>query len=404
MNATGIIAEYNPFHNGHLNQIKITESMFPNDPVICVMSGSFVQRGEPAIFNKYARTEAALKCGAAMVIELPFAFASSSAEYFASYAIGILEASGIADKICFGSECGNIDLLKKTAEILAFESMEYRGLLRKNLALGLSYPRARQEAVSAILPESADILAEPNNILGIEYIKAILTQSAKLAPYTIKRLGEGYHSLDYSTNLSSATAIRAAIKGGCFSSTLNAVPEQIADIYKKQIENNMTFDFDTYSPYLHYRISTMTAYELAGIAGVEEGLENAIIKACGKHRLISEILSELKSKRYTYTKLSRVLLHIILGLTKNDFNEYLTNKPHYIRVLGFRKEYEYLLAQMEKSAKAPLIINLKNSTQKLSPTGAKLLAGEIAATDIYNLAAPQPMAKNAEYSQPLVII
>ena len=404
MGATGIIAEYNPFHNGHLNQIKIIESMFPNESIVCIMSGNFVQRGEPAVFNKYARTHAALECGAALVVELPFAFASSSAEYFASYAVSLLNATGIADKLFFGSEYGQIDLLEKTARLLAFESPEYSELLKATLSSGLSYPRARAETIAALLPEAAEILSEPNNILGIEYIKAILKQNAKLKPFTIKRQGEAYHSLDYQAELSSASAIRAAIKSGNYDSAINNIPAQAADIYESQINENMIFDLDAYSPYLHYRISTMSAGEIANIAGVEEGLENRIIKVCGKHCLISEILGELKSKRYTYTKLSRVLLHIILGLTKADFNEYLTDKPHYIRILGFRKEYEYLLAQIEKSANAPLVVNLKNSTDKLSGTGAKLLAHEIASTDIYNLAAPSPCPKNAEYSRPLIIV
>ena len=404
MGTTGIIAEYNPFHNGHLKQIETIESMFRSEPIVCIMSGNFVQRGEPAIFNKYARTQAALKCGAALVVELPFAFASSSPEYFASYGVSLLAATGIVDKLCFGSEHGQIDLLEETARLLAFESNELSELLKKNLSVGLSYPKARQEAVTALLPQAAQILSAPNNILGIEYIKAIFRQNAKLKPYTIKRQGEAYHSLDYSTDLSSATAIREAVKSDNFSAALSSIPAEIADIYEGQINNNMVFDFDSYSPYLHYRISTMNAEEIANITGVEEGLENGIIKACAKHKLISEILGELKSKRYTYTKLSRVLLHIILGLTKANFDEYFTNKPHYIRVLGFRKEHEHLLAQLEKSAEAPLIINLKNSADKLSPTGAKLLAHEIATTDIYNLAAPYSCPKNAEYSQPLIIV
>jgi len=404
MGAVGIIAEYNPFHNGHLNQIRKIEDMFPGEPVICVMSGNFVQRGEPAIFNKYIRTEAALKCGAAMVIGLPFAFASASAEYFAGYAVSILEATGIVDKICFGSEHGEMGLLEEVARLLAFESKAYSDSLRNNLALGMSYPKARQEAVGGLLPEAVEILSEPNNILGIEYIKAIYKQNAKLIPHTIKRQGEGYHSLNSSTDLSSATAMRAAIKSGEYSNAFKSLPTHIADIYKSQIENEMIFDFNAFSPYLHYRISTMASYDLANIAGIDEGLENAIIKVCAKYKLISEILVELKSKRYTYTKLSRALLHIILDLSKSDFENYGKNKPHYIRVLGFRKEYENLLKQMENNAKAPLILNLKNSTDNLSETGRRLLEREIIATDIYNLAAPYPMVKNFEYTQPLVIV
>lgn len=400
--AIGIVTEYNPFHNGHLRQIELVKSHFPGHPIVCVMSGNFVQRGEPAIWNKFVRAKAALICGADMIIELPVPYATASAEYFSYYAIALLDALGFVSHLCFGSEAGELAPLQKAAELLSAESPEFKTYLKSLLARGYSYPLARHMAIEHLAPEISNVLRTPNNILGIEYIKAIIALGSDIKPFAIKREGEGYHSTDYTKHLSSATAIRAALRAG--RKELAGIPEALVPLYSEYIDRGEFHDFDNLSSILQYKVKTLPPEYLANIQDISEGLHNRIIEACGTQHCISDILAELKSKRYTYTRLSRALLHILLDINKKDFAEFSMKAPHYIRVLGFRKEWEYLFSCINTNTGIPIVTNLKNHQDALSPTGRKLLQKEITSTDIYNLSGICAYPKNSEFSKPIVVL
>ena len=404
LKAIGIITEYNPFHNGHLHQIELVKNCFTGRPVICVMSGNFVQRGEPAIWNKRERAKAALLCGADMIIEIPIVFATASAEYFADYALGLLDCLGCVDYLCFGSEAGETEILEKAARLLSAEGYSFKAELKARLGEGYSYPAARHMALQYLLPEASSVLDKPNNILGIEYIKAIIKQGSDIKPFAIKREGEGYHSLDYTKKLSSAKAVRAALRAG--HSGPPGIPEALKLFYRELIGQRDFHDFDRLSSVLGYIVKTRSPEYLAGILDVDEGLHNSIIEAFGKKALISDVLDCLKSKRYAYTRLSRALLHILLDISKEEFSGFSRSGPHYVRVLGFRKESEYLLSHISKSAKAPLITGLKNYKKRtdLSPAGKKLIEKEIMSTDIYNLAGVWAQPKNAEFSYRIAVV
>ena len=401
-NAIGIVAEYNPFHNGHLRQIELVKKSFPGQPIVCVMSGNFVQRGEPAIWDKYVRTRSALICGADMVIELPVAFATASAEYFSHHAVALLDSLGIVEYICFGSETGELLPLQRAAELLVHENAEFRASLKALLDSGHSYPAARHMAIERLAPDIAEVLNAPNNILGIEYLKAIIKLGSDIKPFVIKREGEGYHSTDYTKELSSATAIRAALIAG--HKDLAGIPTELRALYSTHIERGDFFELDNLSQILHYIVKTCRVEQLSNTLDVSEGLHNSIIEMCGTHQNISDILKALKSKRYAYTRLSRALLHIILGISKDDFNEFMDGFPHYIRVLGFRKEWECLFTYIDAFTDIPIITNLKNYEALLCPTGRKLLKKEIESSDIYYLCGKTPLPKNSEFSKTIIVV
>jgi len=405
--AIGIITEYNPFHNGHLRQIELVKKHFPGRPIICVMSGNFVQRGEPAIWDKFVRAKAALICGVDMVIELPVPFATASAEYFSYHGMALLDSLGIVRHICFGSETGELAPLQRAAEMLSAEDDEFRTLLKSLLDEGHSYPLARHMVFEQLAPDAAEVFATPNNILGIEYLKAIIRLRSNIRPFVIKREGESYHSADHTKELSSATAIRAALKAG--HKDLPGIPVELVPLYNEHIKRGDFNDLDKFSQILHYIVKTRPARQLEDIFDVSEGLHNAIIRVCAENKCISEILAELKSKRYAYTRLSRALLHIILDISKDDFSAFSEGFPHYIRVLGFRKEWESLFSYISAQTDIPIITNLKNYESALnltghSLTGRRLIQKEIEATDIYNLSRMGNFPKNAEFSERIVVI
>jgi len=402
LEAIGIITEYNPFHKGHLRQIDIVKTHFPGSPVICVMSGNFVQRGEPAIWNKFVRARAALLCGADMIIELPVPFATASAEYFAHYGLSLLNSLGFVKYLCFGSENDDLEILKKTAEILVMEPYGFKSELKARLILGDSYPAARHKALEHLMPALSDILNKPNNILGIEYIKAIMRLGSNIKPFAIKREGEGYHSSDYTKELSSAKAIREALRAG--KCNLIGLPEKLKPLYDDQIKKGDYHDFDRLGDVLQYIVKTSPPEKLAKILDVDEGLHHRIIDILGSERLISKSLWSLKSKRYTYTRLSRALLHILLDITTADFNNFYESGPNYVRVLGFRKEWESLFSYINTYCPLPIITNIKNYHTVLSPIGKELLEKEIRSTDIYNLSGINPAPKNAEFSESIVVV
>ena len=378
MKTLGIIVEYNPFHTGHSGHLSKSKKFTGCDAIVAVMSGNFVQRGEPAIVDKWKRTQTALKAGVDLVIELPLYYAAASAGYFAKGAVSLLEKSGIVDCLCFGSECGDIKALQSCAKAIFAEDDVFKKRLHEYLKLGLSYPAARAKAAdtNVVLPDT------PNNILGIEYLKALEVLNSQIKPYTVPR------------SPGTAKEIRTQLKGGQMSNLLNlsdlinfsapADAEILSGSVNKTGLEDLA-DLDNLSSIFHYILRTHSCEELQTFIDVSEGLENRLLKYAENNKLISDIIAATKTKRYTYLRLQRAVLHMILGMTKKNLAAYESaGGPQYIRVLGFNRERPELLGLLEKHAALPVIVNLKKAD--LTPLAAKMLDEEVRSTKIYSLA------------------
>jgi predicted nucleotidyltransferase len=354
--------------------------------IIALMSGNFVQRGEPALIDKVARTRMALKCGVDMVLELPVEYATGSADIFATGAVNILNATNIVDSLCFGSEAGDISAFSDIADVLNNEPEEFKILLKASLETGANYPTARALALAHYLNRDISFLNNPNNILALEYVRALKRTSSSIWPYTVTRTGSSYGSEEINGENASAAAVRAAIFSGNFEAAYNAMPEECVNILSDYSGN--PHSIDDFSDALHY-ILRMTPKELlSSFADVTEGLENRIINNLGTHT-ITELINILKTKRYTYTKLQRALLHIILGITKKEQQK----MPRYIRVLGFRKSAESLLTELTQRSDLPVITNAKSSPE--------LLKRDIRCTDLYYMSESGELGR--EFTNPIVV-
>lgn len=406
MNVAGIIAEYNPFHNGHKYHIEKTKEITHADYLIVVMSGNYVQRGEPAIIDKWTRTKMALENGADIVIELPSIYSTSSAENFAYSSVGLLNSTNIVSSICFGSEINDINSMKEIAEILCNEPYEYKNILKNELSKGIVFPAARANALKTYT-NKYEIINTPNNILGVEYIKSIIKLKSSIVPYAIKRNDFGYHSNSISNNTASASAIRNALKNNDKQSILNVMPKNSIDMFFKCIDDGTAPIFiDDLSMLLQYKLRILNSSEIALISDVTEGLENRILNSARNNFYISDIISDVKTKRYTYTKIQRALLHILLDFKNYDLHKY--NKAgycQYIKVLGFRKNSECVLSELCSKSSIPVITNIKKAKGILLPIGMDMLNKELNSTDIYFLANPnvKQRVSNKEYTEPIVI-
>ncbi|MBZ4663803.1 MAG: nucleotidyltransferase [Caloramator sp.] len=386
MNVTGIIVEYNPLHNGHIYHINKTKEITKCDALIAVMSGSFVQRGEPAFVDKWSRTKMALYAGVDLVIELPVIYSKSSAEGFAFGAIATLDSTKIVNNVCFGSECGDISLLYKIAEVLAYEPYEYKQYLKDYLKLGMSFPSARLKSLNNYIIyhnllnvndiNVENILKNSNNILGIEYIKSILKLKSNLKPFTIKRIVNKYNQEDLTGNISSATSIRKNINN---EEVLNSMPEFCYKIIKEEIQNNNApISLKSFEDIIYYLIRTKSPNELKNIIDVSEGLEFKLKQAAEDTYDIFKLIEYVKSKRYTQTRIQRILINILLNHT-NDILYKVNRRPEYIRILGFNNKGRELIKMMKKQSSIPIITNPKRDDYEK-------LKLDIDASDIYALA------------------
>ena len=377
------------------------------DRVVVVMSGSFVQRGEPAIFDKWTRTEAALMNGVDMVLELPVLFAAANAETFARAAVRILEETGIVDVLCFGSESGDLHSMQEAARLMENETEEFQHILKEHLDEGLSYPAARAKALEIVSQISSDILSRPNHILGLEYLKALDRYNCSMEPMTIKREGD-YNSPSLTEGFASAAAIRKALAEDRSTEALSQLPENVHDVYNKALSLGTAPCFwDELTPALHYKLRMSSTEEIHEIAEVVEGLENRILHSIDSCYDIKDVIDFIKTKRYTRTKIQRILLHILLDIKEKEV-AYFMNLPKmpYIRVLGFKKETSGILADLTENAKVPVLTNLKKAPEVLNEDGLALLALEKTATDLHALTYPNQIyrATNQDFTKPLVIL
>lgn len=365
MKITGIVTEYNPFHNGHKYQIdKIKED---GSAVVCIMSGSFVQRGDVALFDKFTRAKCAVMNGADLVIELPCVYSLSTAQRFAQGAVSTLDALGVIDKLCFGSECGDIDALVKAADMIQNEPREVSEKIKSYISEGLPYPAARQHAFEGII--DTDILSSPNNILAIEYIRALKSIKSKIEPITLKRHIAGYHDTKPILNIASATSVRAMLSEN--KSVNEVVPENVREIYSAA----KTSDRERLFPMLFYVVRSFGADGIKNIADVSEGLENKIYKECVHASSFNELAEAVKSKRYTLTRINRILMCILLGIT----DRMTALNPEYIRVLAMNRTGAQILAISKETRTLPVITKPSSFTEKSEIWERELFAADIAA-------------------------
>jgi len=413
MKTVGIIAEYNPFHKGHAYQLQKAKELTEADYAVIVMSGNFVQRGFPAIVNKYARAEMALRSGADLVLELPVVYATGSAESFAQGAVSVLESLGCIDSLCFGSECGDIDALYSCARLFEEEPESYRLALQHFLKQGLSYPAARSKAAREYLSHQTcfsdetpgkissleNILEEPNNILGIEYCRALLRRKSQIKPVTIQRMSAGYHDLSLDYELASASAIRNALQHSFNSANTDFDPHKLPqtvlaqlppasqEILSEQLKSSAFLSMDDFSSVLFHRLLSLSREELAMYQDVTDDLAARMDNCKYQFTTTSSFSDLLKTKQTTHTRITRALCHILLNLRQSDLNKLRTeNFPSYARVLGFRKSANSLLSSIKQKGTSPLLVKTADASAILSPLQLALFEQDVFAAHVYESA------------------
>ncbi len=412
MKVVGIIAEYNPFHNGHKYHMEQAKALTGADYVVVVMSGNFTQRGNPALIHKYARTEMALLNGADLVLELPLYYACSSAEYFAQGAITLLDKLGVVDTLCFGSECGDIRILSQIADALCHPPADFDRILSFYLASGKTFPQARALALEETIPEftaHTSILSSPNNILGIEYMKALILRNSKIIPYTNLRVGSAYHEKKLQEHNSSAIAIRHSLAANHTLSLIqDQVPSSVYSIMQKKINTVFPIFTDDMSLLLHYKLILDLPTGYTDYMDVSEDLSARIQNRLHEYQDFSSFCERLKTKELTYARISRCLLHILLNMRKDNLSDYLRNDAiFYARMLGFRKEASFLLNRIKQHSMIPLISKLADSHKLIDcATGLAMLREEINASHIYNtlINAKYHYSVPNEYTQTIKIL
>ena len=400
----GIIAEYNPFHNGHLYHLNMSKTLTSATHTIAIISGNFTQRGSTSLIDKWVKTESSLKNGIDLVIELPVLYSVSSAENFADGAIKILNSLGVVDNISFGIETDKIEELDKIASILYNEPKDYKTLLSKELSHGISYPRARENALNKYLNISSNILNSPNNILGIEYLKALKKYNSSVVPIGIKRHKSNYNDIEYSNNIASATAIRELIKNKNYKQLKNLLPKPS---YSLLMENkkNIVLDLNNFEKEILYILRRMSIEEIKKLADVSEGLEHLIKKAVYSYNSISDVLNMVKSKRYTSTRIQRIFLYSLLGITKEDI-ELSKNVTPYIRVLGFNENGKNLISKIKRiNPQLNIITSTKKFIDSNSDQNLKIMfEKDILATNIYTLAYQNNSSGNLDFTKKIITI
>ena len=395
MSVIGIVCEFNPFHNGHKYLIDSVKK--DGDTVVCVMSGNFVQRGEPAIADKRIRAETALLCGADLVIELPVAFSMARAQTFARGGIKILDSLGVVDTLAFRSECGNVERLERTVE--AIESEQVNNEIIENLKTGETYASAREKAVRKIFgSDLAEILRNPNDILAVEYISALNFLYSKIKPQAIKRISVSHDSPKTDGTFASASLIRDKMKNG--EKYKEYMPKDAFEILEKAVnEGNAPADYAKLDIAILAFLRKATAEDFSDVPDVSEGIENRIIAAARNAKTLDEVFDNAKTKRYTHARIRRIVLCAFLGIK----NSHLADGLPYIRILGFTDKGRELLHQAVKTASLPITVRLSDISN-LGTNSKQIFKLESTATDIYNLTLPQIRESGTEMTDSPVVV
>lgn len=394
MNICGIVTEYNPMHKGHEYQLNKAKEITKSEGTILVMSGNFVQRGEPALIDKYSRAKAAVATGIDLVLELPVHFSTASAEYFSNYAMKLLDATGVVTHLNFGSESGDIDGLMAIASILTKEPVGYCYLLNEHLQKGLSYPKAREEALytyaanhGLLSPTLIKAIKTPNNILGVEYIKALQRLDSKIIPTTVKRIGATYHDENSALSIPSATSVRKHLfEDKPFEALNGKLPKASLEALKLSIDQKTApvFVSDIFD-YLKHQLMIQSPESLSKIQDVSEGLENRILKYIDTCQSYEELVQALMTKRYTRTRIARMLLHIYLNHKKSDFDRYHLEMTPYLKVLALSKKGQQILKAIKEANEAlPVIVNNRQGYKHLDPLQKECFMADLNSTRLYN--------------------
>ena len=389
MQIYGIVAEFNPFHNGHKYLIDSVKG--ENTGVVCVMSGNFVQRGEPAILSKFARAKAAISCGADLVLELPLPYSISTAMYFANGAVDTLNSLGVVDTLCFGSECGDTEKLKSAAGILSSEKMPE--LLKNELKTGVTFAAARQTAAQQLASaDELSVLLSPNDTLAVEYIMAAERLKAQFDFKAIKRTGTDHDSSEIADNICSASLLRKAINND-FSLLYKCMPKESYEILKAEADAGRIADYSLLERAIVAHLRTTSPEQLKMVPDVSEGLENRIILAANKFHSLDDILTAVKSKRYTHARLRRIILASYLGVTSG----LRQRRVPYIRVLGMNERGAEILSLAKGKSKLFVVASLKDA-ERIGPDAAVYTTLEAKAGDIYSLMLENPVVGKTEYT------
>ncbi|EIT84908.1 hypothetical protein A374_12715 [Fictibacillus macauensis ZFHKF-1] len=398
MNTCGIVVEYNPFHNGHYYHLQQSKKQTKSDVMIAVMSGNFLQRGEPAIISKWKRAEMALYSGVDLVVELPYVFAVAPAPIFAKGSISLLAALG-ANTLCFGSESGSIDLFYHTLEQLNTKGAQYDQFLQTFLKQGQSFPKAASNAAQALHIKNGVDLTLPNNILGMEYVKAIQKDHPLIQAQTILRKGASYHETNLEADpIASATAIRTTIakEGALTDRVLATMPPSSAAVLQQEWEKNHIMTWDALYPALRYKLLSTDESAIAALYEVEEGLEHRLKKAALQCDTFTDFMTHIKTKRYTWTRLQRMCLHILHNLAREQAKQWMVNGPAYVRILGMSSKGQEHLRRIKKAIPLPLVTTV-------SKCDHEMLAFEQQTAAVYHNANDPNHASElikAEYSTP----
>lgn len=397
MNLLGLVVEYNPFHNGHKYHLEKSKEITNATHTMAIMSGSFLQRGEPALFDKYTRAEMAVKSGVDLVIELPTLYACQSAEIFSHGAITTLNSLNCVNSVCFGSEEGDVDILTTIADILVKEPCEFKSSLKKHLDNGLVFPIARSKALYEYIKahnllhlnedELQQVLNSSNNILGIEYIKSLIKLNSSITPFTITRVASKYNSSDINSNICSATAIRNSLKDNENLQLIeNVIPKSTFDEINSKIDSNFKPVFDNMFYNILSSIIIRECENLPSYFEVNEGIENKIYSNIFTSSNLEELINSTKSKRYTMTKIKRTLNNILLGITKEDVIKVKDlNSVPYIRVLAFNNKGREIIKKIKTSSDIEIITKFSKISHIDDSIFKTLIKYDLKSSNMYNL-------------------
>ncbi len=390
MKIAGIIAEYDPFHNGHAYHIAETRAAGAAY-IVVVLGGHFTQRGEPALLTKGDRVRMALAGGADLVVELPQHFALSSAEMFARGGIAVLDSMGCVDTVSFGSECGDIDRLREAAALMQTDG--FQTALRTALEEGVPYAAAQEAALKAVKSgDYAALLSAPNNTLGLEYCKALLTLQSKMQPFTVKREGAAHNTVAQNGSFTSASHLRQCVRAGDWQEILPFLPESSFEILQNaNVCGHCYTETAVFDRVLLAKLRTMSREDVAALPFISEGLENRLYDAVREKTTLDGVIDAVKTKRYPLARLRRILSAAYLGWDAAD----TPTLPPYIRVLGIGHHGTALLHLVAKSARKPLFTDAKQPPA--DALSQKVFDFECKASDLYSVLLPSPLACGEEF-------
>lgn len=387
MSVLGLIVEYNPFHLGHKYHLETAKKMTNSKYSVAIMSGSFVQRGEPAIIDKWSRAQMAVENGVDLVIELPYIYANKTAELFALGAIKTLNSLNIVDDLVFGSELGNIDPLSHIAQVILSQPPKYKSTLQKKLKEGLSFPKSREIALTDYFSYDLEldvnigqVLNSSNNILAIEYLKALESTGSKINPLTLTRIGSAYNDSRTDTSILSATAIRKLLVDKDYNKLKLALPPASFEILK---ESSFLNTLEDYKNILFFLLRTKGPDYFKAFIDMENGLENRLVQKSLETGSISQLVNSVSGKRHSKTRIQRILIDILNEFNYLSIDEIKNIDLPYARLLAFNQNGQKLLRQIKANSEIDLITNFQNYYKTSSGLNRKILDTEIKATNIF---------------------